>query len=341
MIEIVHAFVQAFHFLRPWWLLALPPLWALVVWLARQRNRHSNASHFIDADLLSALYLDTTQASGTGMPGLRPWPWLALAWTLAVLALAGPSWQNDKTTAYRAPAAWVVVLDLSPSMAATDLAPNRVTRARYLIDDILGIARDARVGMVAFSDEPYTVVPLTQDVATVRTLMPVLTPELMPSVGDHLMPALEQAKILLNASGSRDKRIILFSDGFDDPVAALQSAAALKKQGITVSVVGVGSARGASRSNDDGSVAKDAQRQPQMVPFNTELLQQLARAGGGRYVDSVQPAALLADLQSATAGPSDAVAEQDQRITRWRDAGAYVLPVLLLLSALLARRRWL
>lgn len=341
MMAAVQTFLQDFHFLRPWWLLALPVLWALVVWLARQRGQQGNASSFIDADLLPALRLDTAQADGAGTPGLQPWPWLALAWTLAVVALAGPSWQHDTTTAYRAPAAWVLVLDLSPSMASADLAPNRVTRARYLVDDILGAARDARVGMVAFSDEPYTVAPLTQDVATVRSLMPALVPDLMPSPGDHLAPALEQARQLLTASGSRDKRIVVLSDGFDDPAAALRSAAALKQQGIALSVVGVGTAGGAPLRNTDGSFAQNAQGQPQMARLASDLLQQLASAGGGRYVDSAQPAALLSDLQSATPRPGEAVAEQGQSVTHWRDAGAYILPVVLLLAALLARRRWL
>lgn len=342
MTDAVQAFLQDFHLLRPWWLLALPVLWTLVVWLARQRSQQGNASAFIDADLLPALLLDSTQGDdGRHSPGLRPWPWLALAWTLAVLALAGPSWQHDSTAAYRAPAAWVLVLDLSPSMASPDLAPNRAARARYLVDDILGAARDARVGMVAFSDEPYTVAPLTQDVATVRTLLPVLAPDLMPSPGDHLAPALEQAQKLLAASGARDKRIVVLSDGFDDPAAALRSAAELQKKGIRLSVAGVGTAGGAPLRNAEGSFAQDAQGQPQMARLNTDLLQQLASAGGGRYVDSAQPATLLSDLQSTTPRPGEAAAEQGQSVAHWRDAGAYLLPAVLVLASLLARRRWL
>jgi len=119
------ALMQSFHFLRPAWLLALPVFWGLAVWLARWRGRGGDWARFIDPDLLPGLRLD-----GGGKPGRSPWPWLALAWTLAALALAGPSWQRAPAAAYRGNAAWVLVLDLSPSMADSDLPPNRVTRAR-------------------------------------------------------------------------------------------------------------------------------------------------------------------------------------------------------------------
>jgi Ca-activated chloride channel family protein len=332
------AFFQALHFLRPQWLLALPVLWLLLVWLARQRKRQGDWSRFIDADLLTALRLEGD--SGPRATA-RPWPWLGLAWSLAAVALAGPSWQQASTPAYRAPAAWVVVLDLSPSMDAADLSPNRVTRARYAIDDVLGAARDARVGMVAFSDEPYTVAPLTQDVATVRALMPNLAPEIMPSAGDHLAPALAQAQKLLSASGARDKTIIVVTDGFDDAASALQTAADLGKQGVRVNVVGVGTAGGAPLRLGDGRFALDQQGQPQMARLDAALLQQLAVAGAGRYVDIANVPGLVADLQAASQGPEGAQAAQGVVVANWLDGGTYLLPLVLLLAALLARRRWL
>src|SRR3546814_21164690 len=98
-----------------------------------------------------------------------PWPWLALAWSVALLALAGPSWQRDQTAAYRGSDAWVLVLDLSPSMAARDLSPDRVTRARSALDDLLGAPHGARVPLIAFSDEAYTHPPPTPYVQNGRT----------------------------------------------------------------------------------------------------------------------------------------------------------------------------
>lgn len=335
----LNALIPNFHFIRPLWLLALPVLWIIVVWLARQRARGEDWSDVIDADLLPALQLDGGKSAGK--PSARPWPWLALAWTLAVLALAGPSWQQDSAPAYRAPAAWVLLLDLSPSMEASDLSPNRVTRARYALDDILSAARDARVGMVAFSDEAYTVTPLTQDVATVRALMPSLAPEMMPSAGDHLAPALARAQQLLSASGASDKHIVVVTDGFDDPAAALRMAAALKKQGIAISVVGAGTPGGAPLRGANGSFAQGPNGQTQLSTLNVDQLQQLANSGGGQFVDIGNVNRLVTDLQSTSEQPGEAVAAQGVEVAHWRDAGAYLLPALLLLAALLTRRRWL
>jgi Ca-activated chloride channel homolog len=334
------AFLHAFHFLRPWWLLALPPLYALVFWLARRRARNGDWSDVIDAELLPALRLDGGNDEHTARAA-SPWPWLALAWTVAVLALAGPSWQQDRTAAYRAPAAWVLLLDLSPSMAASDVAPDRVTRARYVLDDMLDAAHDARVALVAFGDEAYTVTPLTQDVATVRALLPSLSPDIMPSTGDHLAPALQQAQKLLATSGAKDKRIVLLSDGFDDPASAMRAAAALKAQGVTISVVGIGTASGAPTPDASGGFAQDANGKPVLARLDADRLRQLATVGGGRYADPPGVPALISGLQASALPSGEAVADNSVEVARWRDAGAYLLPALLLLAALLTRRRWL
>ena len=300
--------LHAFHFLRPLWLAALPPLWALVYWLYRRHKNDGNWLDLIDADLLPALRLDEKNAAD-----MRPWPVLLLLWTLAALALAGPSWEKDQAAAYRAAVDWVFVLDLSPSMKTADIEPSRIARARYALDDLLDAAHDARVGLVVFSDEPYTVVPMTQDIATVKALLPPLSPDIMPSAGDHLTPALEQAGKLLQAGNAKSQRIAVLTDGIDDPAAALSVAAGLKSRGITVSIVGMGNA--------------------------VDQLKQLANTGGGKYADISQLGSLIDYLQSAPLASGDAA--HNIEVSHWRDEGIWLLPLLLLLAAMLARRGWL
>jgi Ca-activated chloride channel family protein len=330
--------LQPFHFLRPLWLVAVPLLCAVALLCARRRHRHQGSwAGLIDPDLLDGLRLD--QPGST--PSASPWPLLALIWSLVALALAGPSCQQLTTPGFRAPAAWVVVLDLSPSMSATDVPPNRVTRARYAIDDLLSGAEDARLGLIVFSDEAYTVAPLTEDVNTVRALLGPLSPQIMPSAGDHLAPALAEAGHLLAKSGTPAQHVIVLTDGFDDPAAAFAAAGKLRSTGATVDVVGIGTAGGAPLASADGGFSRDAQGQPRLSRLDSSLLQQLAAAGGGRYADTGGLPALIKRLQATAGEDGAAIAGNDIKIEHWRDAGIWLLPMILLLSAALARRQWL
>lgn len=329
--------LHAFHFLRPLWLLAAPPLWWLAMRLARRRAAQGSWSQVIDAPLLSALRLEGAQARNPW----SPWPWLALAWTLAVLALAGPSWRQDASPAHRAGAAWMIVLDLSPSMATADVTPTRVTRARYAIDDLLGAAHDAKVGLIAFSDEPYVVAPLTDDANTLRSLLQPLTPELMPTPGDQLAPALAKASELLQRSGARDSRVILVSDGIKDPASALAATQRLRAQGAKLEVIGVGTHGGAPLVEAGGRFAHDAQGAAVLSRIDTEHLSRLADTGGGRYVDLETLPQLLAALRAGPEELGSAVEAQGVEVEYWQDAGVWLLPLLLLLAASFARRGWI
>ncbi len=326
-----------FHFLRPIWLLALPLLWGLSLWLARRRTRDGDWSRLIDPDLLPGLRLD----AGGGKHNGAPWLWLALAWTLASLALAGPSWQQANSSAYRGNNAWVLVLDLSPSMAAADLTPNRYTRARYALDDLLAAARDTRVGLVVFSDESYTVAPLTDDVATIRALLPPLKPDIMPSAGDALAPALKQAEHLIEQGGGKNGQVVVLTDGFADPAAALEATQELRSRGITVNVVGMGTRSGAPLNQPRGGFVQNARGHVSLARLDVGQLQQLAATGGGQYVDLDRLPSLIADLQTRPDRLSAADEKKGLRVAHWLDGGVWLLPLLLAATALLARRGWL
>ena len=209
---------RALHFLHPWALAALPLMWALALWLAHRRARTGAWPRLVDADLLALLRLE-----GGGARARSPWPLIGALWTLGVVALAGPSWQRQVTAAYRLPAAWVLAVQLSPSMEASDLSPSRAAQARFAVDNLLAAAHDARVGLVAFAGEAYTVAPLTADGATVRNLDRVLSPRLMPEHGARLAPALRTASRLLHAWAGNDRQVIVLMDSVHDPARDLQA----------------------------------------------------------------------------------------------------------------------
>lgn len=325
-----------FHWLHPWWLLALPPLLALLVWAARRRGRDGPWPRLLDSELLKLLRLKEPGA------GRSPWLLIGLIWTLAVLALAGPTWQRQITPAYRAPAAWIAALELSPSMNAADVVPSRITRARLSLDDLVSAAHDARIGLIAFAGDAYTVAPLTSDVATVRNLAGPLAPSLMPEAGDRLAPALEEAARLLQSSPGRDRQVVVFTDGFTDPARALSVAERLKREGIAVNIVGVGTASGAPEPNGNGGFVRNPQGQVLLTRLDSDLLAKVAAAGGGRYVSLRQMPALVAALHAAGSREmSSGVAAPQVKLASWLNDGVWLLPPLLLLGALLARRGWL
>jgi Ca-activated chloride channel family protein len=328
--------MSPFHFLHPAWLLALPPLVALAVWLARRRGRDGAWPRLLDGELLPLLRLSE------GGAGRSPWLLIGLAWTLAVLALAGPTWQRQITPAYRAPAAWIMALDVSPSMDAADVSPSRIARARYAIDDLLSAAHDARVGLIAFAGDAYTVAPLTSDVATVSNLAQPLAPGLMPESGDRLAPALEEAARLLQASPGRNRRVIVLTDGFTDPAQALIAAEQLHREGTAVDVIGVGTSGGAPESDGNGGFVRDAQGQVVLTRLDADLLRRVAKAGGGRFVPLSALPQLIADLHDAGSREiGSSVAAPHVRLASWLNDGVWLLPPLLLLAALVARRGWL
>ncbi|MGH8181531.1 MAG: VWA domain-containing protein [Steroidobacteraceae bacterium] len=326
----------AFHFLTPYWLLALPPLVALAVWFARRRGRDGPWPQLLDGELLALLRLSE------GGAGRSPWLLVGLVWTLAVLALAGPTWQRQITPAYRAPAAWIVALELSPSMGAADVAPSRIARARFGVNDLLSAAHDARVGLVAFAGDAYTVAPITGDVATVSNLARPLSPALMPEAGDRLAPALDEAARLIRASRGQDRQVIVFTDGFTDPARALVSAQQLHDQGIAVNIVGVGTAGGAPEPDGNGGFVRNAQHDVVLTRLDTGLLEQVAAAGGGRYVPLSGLPTLIAQLHAAGSREmSSGVAAPRVKLSSWLNDGVWLLPPLLLLAALIARRGWM
>ncbi len=331
--------LEQFHFIRPLWLLALIPL-ALLAWsVYRPRGGDNPWRRIVDARLLPLLMVGRAHTVN------RTALWLlAAGWIIAILALANPTWERKPQPVYQTTAATVVVLDLARSMDATDLKPSRLVRARYKVEDVLALSAEGQTGLVVYSGDAFTVSPLTRDVNTVRALLKVLDPELMPTQGSRADLGLLKAGELLRQAGVASGQILLIADGVDaDKVAASERAAArLKDEGYRVSVLGVGSADGAPLTNAQGELVRDAAGKIAHPGLDTAALQSLARAGGGEYrtiTDTGEALnALLRDRQ-----PSHAVAtEQTDATARgWKEQGPLLALLLLPLAALAFRRNWL
>ncbi len=228
----------------------------------------------------------------------------------------------------------VLILDLSASMDAADLAPSRLERARFKITDILARTREGRTGMVVFAGEPHIVTPLTEDGDTIANLLSALSTDIVPAAGDAGAPALRMAGDLLEKAGVNSGDLLLLTDGLSDPAAALGVAYSLRDQGHRLSVLGVGTAQGAPIPRSDGGFSG-------MARLNVTPLQELARTGDGAF------SALTAgdgDLDRVLFEPQRSAPVREMEgsgVERWIEQGVWLLPLLVLLGATGFRRGWL
>lgn len=316
-----------FHFLRPLWLLALLLL-PLLLWRGlRQGAAERELARWIDAPLRAHVLL-----AGRGGKQWLGSLWLAGVWSIAVIALAGPAWRQQEVALYRVEAPLVMALDLSAHMAVDDLAPDRITRARYKLMTLLKERAGGQVALIAYGGDAFTVAPMTDDAATVAALIDSLSPAVMPVAGQRADRALRRAAGLISGAGFSGGDVLLVTDQAD--TATRDAAQTLRAHGIRVSVLGVGTSEGAALRDADGALVYDRAGVPQLAQLDEAGLRALATAGGGRY------ARMQADnrdleqlgLLEPHAGNADAMARDPASAQRWRDDGVWLLPLLLLLA---------
>jgi len=331
--------LENFHLVRPLWLLALIPLSLLLWYVYRTDGGDSPWHRIVDARLLPLLMIGRAKTANHAALWL-----LASGWIIAVLALSSPTWERKPQPVYQTTAARVIVLDLSRSMYSTDLKPSRLVRTRFKVEDVLASGAEGQTGLVVYAGDAFTVSPLTRDANTVRALLKVLEPGIMPIDGGRADLGLSRAGDLLRQAGVPDGQVLLFTDGVGTGnVAASESAAAqLRKDGHTVSVLGVGSGDRMPLTNAEGRLVRDAAGIIVESRLDSATLETIARAGGGAYRaitgDGEALRALLREPRSARA---QAGARTDAKAQGWKEQGPLLVVLLLPLAALAFRRNWL
>lgn len=327
-------FFESFHFLRPAWLFAGLPLALLWWWLRNRRGSGGNWSRAIAPELLSHL-LDDSDAQRRRD---ARWSLLAWGWLLSVLALAGPAWEKLPQPVLQTRAAVVIVLDLSLSMYAEDIAPSRLQRARFKIRDLLDRRDEGLTGLVVYAGDAHVVAPLTDDTATIANLLPALSPELMPQFGSDPVAGVGMAVELLQRAEATSGRVLLITDGIQrDDVGRLQ--ARLDESPWELSVLGVGTEQGAPVRLGD-ALLRDAAGTIVVPQLDRSTLQATAAAGHGRYSDLSLGDDDLNRLLPERIDRRD-LEEVARRFDQWRERGPLLVILLLPFAALAARRGWL
>ena len=309
-----------------WWLIAIPVFVIAYIVMTRRKERQLKA--FGDPELMAQLMPDASKS--------RPivkFTLLIVALALLIVAAARPQYGQQEKTVKRQGIEVMVALDISNSMLAEDVAPNRLDRAKQMLSKMIDNMTDDKVGLVVFAGEAFTQLPITCDYISAKMFLNTISPKLIPTQGTAIGAALQTA---IRSFGSQEsdagRAIILITDGenHEDDAAAVAKQA--QELGIQVFVIGIGKPEGSPipvpGTND---YIKDRSGQVVVSRLNEEMCQEIAQAGKGAYVRCDNTNTAMRALQQEL----DRIATTDLETTVYADYNeqyqSFLLIALLLL----------
>ena len=214
---------------------------------------------------------------------------VVLAILFLILALTRPRWGYEWENLHQRGVDVIVALDVSSSMLAEDIKPNRLERAKRKISDLLDMMEGDRIGLVAFAGTSFVQCPLTLDYGAARLFLSAIDTELIPVQGTALGDAIKTSVKAFRSQEKKSKALILITDGEDQMGKALSAAKSASDQGVKIYTIGIGGEIGAPLPNPSGAggFRKNQQGEVILSKLDETTLQQIALETGGSYVRSV------------------------------------------------------
>lgn len=334
-------FISQFHFLRPEYLSLLLML-PLLYWLGLKGI--SSADHW--AKVMPAHLLKVLRPAQSRQKSKRTAAAPCLLLVLASFALAGPAWQQKHVPVAQIQDDMVVILDLSISMLANDQRPNRLTRAKQKLQDLLALRKEGSTALIVFSGDAHVVTPLSDDVNTILSNMAALAPFTLPVIGSRPDLAINQALALFEGAKSTKGRIVMLSDGVNEKQAQLIKSQ-LSGSNFTLNIISVGTKLGAPIDLGERGYLK---HKGEVVIPKTDhrALQALANSTDGRHSelslndDDLNALRITATSTALNTLEADAGSKQSQRqFDQWHDMGVYLLPLIIALALMFKRQNML
>lgn len=316
-----------FHFIRPLWLFAIIVLMLMLFMLKKLRIKQSGWQQLLPAHLAKVLVQGNAKAKSSSLT--LPF-FIGL---LSIVAMAGPSWQKLPQPVYQVAQGSVLIMDMSYSMYATDVAPNRLTRARYKAIDLLDSIKDGEIGLIAYAGDAFSISPLTDDSNNIKLLLPSLSPELMPELGSNPLAALALANEMLVNAGHNNGDIYWFTDGIDN-IDIQDITQWSRAHPYRLNILGIGTKAGAPIKLNNGELMKDDNGAIIVPKLTVQALKGIAKRGGGNYTTLTHN---NKDIERLTLQPAitdkEKTKESENTGDQWQEFGPYllllVLPMLL------------
>jgi Ca-activated chloride channel family protein len=260
-----------------------------VLFVLTLRWKKNAIASFGDPMLISALMPDVS----SGRPVLKFFLLLFASWTL-VIGIANPQIGSKIEEVKREGVDLMIALDLSKSMLAEDIKPNRLERSKQAISKLIDKLKGDRIGLIVFGGEAFVQLPITTDYAAAKLFLSTVGTDIMPSPGTAIGDAIELGLASFGKSDDLEegietnKAIIVITDGENHIDDAIEAAEAASEKGVVVHTIGMGLTKGGPipiyRNGIQVGYRKDKEGNAIITKLNETMLQQIAAAGDGTYI---------------------------------------------------------
>lgn len=260
------------------WLLCILPV-LILIRLIGWRRRHAKLKKLGDPELLKQL-----------MPGIskyRPTVKFCLllsALALLIVMLARPQMGSKISHDKRQGIETIICLDISNSMLAEDVVPSRLDKSKMLVENLVDNFTNDKIGLIVFAGDAFVQLPITSDYVSAKMFLQNITPGLIQTQGTNIADAIDLASKSFTQQNNVGRAIVVITDGENHEPGATEAAAAAKKKGINVFILGIGNSTGAPIPMGDGGYLKDHSGNTVMTALNENMCKELAQAGSGQYI---------------------------------------------------------
>ena len=254
-------------------------LFVVGVYLYASYRRKSALRKYGDPELLSALMPEVSNHR----PQIKFWITF-VAMCFMVLLIARPQFGSKVETVKRHGIETVIALDISNSMLAEDVAPNRLEKSKNIISRLVDSFEDDKMGLIVFAGDAFIQLPITSDFISAKMFLESINPGLITRQGTDIKAAIDMATRSFTPNEGVGKAIIIITDGENHEGGATEAAKAAAEKGMSVYVMGVGSPEGSPIPTGRNDFRRDKEGNVIVTKLNEKMCQEIAAAGNGVYI---------------------------------------------------------
>lgn len=218
----------------------------------------------------------------------------------STIALVNPKIGTELKTVKREGVDIVFALDVSKSMLAEDIAPNRLEKAKRIVSEIINTLNNDRVGVIAYAATALPILPITDDYSTAKTFLQSLNTDMLSSQGTAIIQSINLAQKFYDDEDQTNRVLCILSDGEDHEVERQNLLELAEQSGITIITIGLGSVKGApipiKENNIVKSYKKDENGDVVVTKLNTQLLNTIANSSSGIYIEGINTELVVEEI---------------------------------------------